>query len=174
MINSEISEWFNLNINEYDYIIIDAPWNYVKCDHSPFWDKLCYMDIFQSCKTAYMFIWTTVEGLATLMSQQVESDYELKALMPWLCTDTNVDCNTSSRICKEFLAVFCRPYVSFVKTCSTTMIIEPNDNYKPRRWEESFVQLLSDKGLVGKYLSPRGFITFTPQKQSHIHRKDLF
>ena len=171
---SEIKQWFDLNVNEYDYVIIDAPWNYVKCDASGFWDKVSYMDIFQSCRTDFMFIWTTVEGLGTLMAQQIESDYELKALMPWLCTNTNVDINTSCRICKEYLAVFCRPYTSFIKTCATTVILEPNDTYKPRRWEESFIQLLSDKGLVGKYLSPRGFITFRTEKQPQIHKKDLF
>ena len=174
MTRREISDWFDLNINEYDYVIIDAPWNYVKCDHSSFWDTLSYLDIFQSCKTDFMFIWTTVEGLATLMAQQVESDYELKALMPWLCTTTNVDTSTSSKICKEYLAVFCRPYASYVKTCTTTMIIEPSENYKPRKWEEGFVQMLADKGLAGKYLSPRGFITFRTEKQPQVYKKDLF
>lgn len=172
--NLDTEEWFNMNINKYDYVIIDAPWNYVRCQASSFWDKVCYMDIFQNCTTNYMFIWTTVEGMSTLMSQQIESEYELKALIPWLCTNSDVNTETSYKICREFLAVFCKPRCSFIKLCSPTIILEPNITTKPRKWEEQLIRTLSEKGLEGRYISPQGFITFKLEKQAHIHRKDLF
>ena len=171
---AEIAQWFNDNINTQDYVIIDAPWNYVKCDYSSFWDNISYMDIFQSCTTDYMFIWTTTEGLATLMWHQTESDYELKALIPWLKTNTRVDSLTSVGVCKEFLAVFCKPSISFLRSCSATIIVEDSQTTKPRIWEESFIQMLVDKNLKGKYISPQGFISFDVKPKPKIYKKDLF
>ena len=171
---SEISEWFNNNINQYDYVIIDAPWNYIRCESSRFWDNVSYMDIFQSCRTNYMFVWTTVEGLATLMWHQTESEYELKALIPWLRTSSSVTSLTPSTSCREYLAVFCRPGVSFLRTCTTTLIVEDSGTTKPRLWEESFIQLLLDKQLLGKYIAPKGFITFDIKPRPKISKTDLF
>lgn len=170
----EISEWFENNINSFDYVMIDAPWNYINCNYSSFWDNISYMDIFQSCATNFMFIWTTTEGLATLMAHQTESEYELRALIPWLCTSNPVDCSTPTKICKEYLAVFCKPCISFLRTCTATMIVEDDNTHKPRRWEESFIQMLTNKGLVGRYLSPKGFITFETKPKPKIQKTDLF
>lgn len=172
--HNDIAEWFDKNINEFDYIMIDAPWNYVQCQYSNFWSNISYIDIFQSCKTNYMFIWTTTEGLATLMWHQTESEYELKALIPWLKTTTSVDSSTPVKICKEYLAVFCRPGVSFLRNCSATIIVEDADSSKPRLWEESFFQMLLDRNLKGKYISPKGFISYDIKPRPRIYKTDLF
>lgn len=154
--------------------MIDAPWNYINCKFSNFWQNLSYMDIFQSCKTKYMFVWCTTEGLATLMWHQTESEYELKVLIPWLKTSSKVDSSTSTRVCREYLAVFCRPGFSFIRNFNSTIIVEDTDLVKPRLWEESFLQMLLDKNLKGKYIAPRGFISFDIKPRPKISKTDLF
>ena len=172
----DIVEWFDANINLLDYVIIDAPWNYINSKYSRFWNNISYMDIFQCCKTDYMLIWTTTEGLATLMWHQTESEYELKALIPWLKTSTYVDSTTPARVCKEYIAVFCKPGVSFLRTCSATLAVEESveQDTKPRVWEESFIQMLLDRGLKGKYISPQGFISFDIKPKPKISKTNLF
>lgn len=170
----DIVEWFDKNINTFDYIMIDAPWNYVNCEYSNFWSNMSYVDIFQSCTTNYMFIWTTTEGLATLMWHQTESEYELKALIPWLKSSAPVDSSTPVKVCKEYLAVFCRPGISFLKRCSATIIVGETSSNKPRVWEESFIQMLIDRDLKGRYISPKGFISFEVKPRPKIYKNDLF
>lgn len=170
----EIVQWFDREVNSLDYIIIDPPWNYTKPNYSSLWDSISYQRIFQNCKTDYIFIWTTLDNLASLMWHQTESDYELKALLPWIRSTSSIDSTTSVRVCGDYLAVFCKPGVSFLRNLSTTMIVEDTTMSRPRNWEERFVQMLEGRDLKGRYMSLLGFISFKVHPKVTIHKNTLF
>lgn len=182
-INSEFDSWVKQNVNNMDYVVIEPPC-LNKGQYSYIWSNIGLIDIFQTFDIKYLFMWVDVNTLPRLFTVYQESDYEFKALLPWVkITKTDNLFYTLTNTLKsnvEYLAVFQKPNVPKLKFNDKNIIVDEQDSYthKPKKWEEYLQKQLSYSGLEGIYIHSNGdyekLISIDQDDEPKVHKTELF
>lgn len=172
--NMDFEKWLDTNINQYDYAIIDPPWNY---DDKPpavsnkqltysLWDNIKLKDLFHKINTTYIFLWVTNSMLPVLFDSYKDTDYTFKILIPWIKLTENeklfYGLGNSLRNCVEYIALFQKENSDVLRLSDRNIIFEQAGarTIKPKIWERELVNKLSKKGLKGVYIFSGGDLDF--------------
>lgn len=180
--NTEFNSWVDKNVNTLDYVIMEPPC--FSRTPQPLWAHVSLIDIFQSFRVNYLFMWVEATTLPTLFTGYLESDYEFRTLFPWIkVTKTDslfCSLTTSAKNSVEYLVVFQKPGAPKLKFNDGTVIVDEQDTirHKPRKWEEYLHKQLSYSGLEGIYIYSTG--TYENLKSTDVdstptvHKTELF
>ena len=188
----DFEKWLDENVNQYDYAIIDPPWNYD--DKRPamlqnqltynLWDNTKLVDIFKKINTSYIFLWVTNSMLPVMFDAVKESDYQFKVLIPWVKLTVNdklaYGTGNSFRNCVEYLTLFQKPDAKVLRLNDRNLIMEQSGarTIKPKVWERELVDTLSHKGMKGVYIFSGGNLDFMDSvdivEENKINKKSLF
>ena len=169
----DFQEFLDSDTSRYDYAIIDPPWNY---DDKPpsienqlsysLWDNMKLSDIFDKLSVKYIFLWITSSMLPVMFECLNNTKYVYKTLIPWIKTTTNdtlfYGLGNTFRNCVEYVAVLQTMDAPVLRLQQRNVIIAPTGKrtLKPKFWEESLCQTVSDKGLTGVYIFSGGELEF--------------
>ena len=183
--NSRFDAFLLSPVSVTDYMFIDPPWNYrpTRYSSAQFWNGVTFSHLFQHLNCSTLFIWTTIESLPVMLSGTLESNFELKSLIPYVRTARNEDTMsallTGFRNPLMYLAVFQRPMSPIALPLSKSFIIEQdNEVQRPIMWEDKMFLQLSKEGFKGIYILPDGTVADTYLETSSLDdsmtRKELF
>ena len=169
----DFGQWLESNVNHYDFVIIDPPWNYddktsklTDVFVSDLWENVKLIDIFQKLDVDYMFLWVTTNMLPVMFNCYQESQYQFKTLIPWIKLTSNENLfyglGNSFRNCVEYVALFQKPRVPALRFNDKNIILEESNdtNIKPKLWENDLIDKLIERGLSGIYIFSGGTLKF--------------
>ena len=184
--NYRFREFLDSDLSNSDYIFIDPPWNYPPTKFSSeFWKELSYIDLFQEIKSPMLFIYVTLDNLPLMMSSHLESEYDLKALIPYARVKSDEGALYSIthgfKNQLQYVAVFqsSRSDVNISTLCKDIIVEDDNSFKRPIKWEEKmFLELMSQHRLEGVYILPEGTVAATTNSNissiSQMSKKELF
>ena len=172
--NIDFEEFLDTNVNQYDYAIIDPPWNYE--DKPPairkeqvtynLWDNMKLIDIFQKLNVNYIFLWITNSMIPIMFDCLKESEYEFKILIPWLkMTENNaifIGPGNTFRNAVEYLVVLQKSKADLLHIQLRNVIIDKvgKRTEKPKEWERRLCVELANRNLKGVYIFSGGELDF--------------
>lgn len=182
----DFEDFIDKNINNYDYAIIDPPWNY---DDKPksvtihqltynLWDNFKLKDIFTKLDVDYIFLWITNSMLPLMFEYLENSKYTFKVLIPWLKITENNEIffgtGNTFRNCVEYLAVLQKPKAKLLHFQLRNVIIDKvgKRTEKPKEFEQKLCKELENKELKGVYIFSGGELDFIDSVDIYS-KKDL-
>ena len=180
-----LNETFNRFIQNVssNYAFIDPPWNYPLHRYkSDFWKDITIRDLLWNTNVDALFIYANLDVLSGIVSAYIESEYELRCIIPYVRLGRN-DVGVAS-ITHEFknpvqyIVVLEKSTSQIIPTrlVRTSIIEDDNSFQKPIRWEESLFCEMSSRGFDGIYILPEGIVADinTEVKKEVVTRKELF
>lgn len=174
-------------VNRGDFVFLDSPNNYfLKVEKENFWYDVSYVDLLMTLECKYVFIWTKLEFLPSILSAYQESDYELKGIIPHVSPQYGTIITSGSvssfKYPIQYLVYLRKPKAPVLggKVTDKVIIVEEVEKplSKPVRYEDELIQEMHKKGLTGLYILPDGSIGICETKESSFVdkncRKELF
>lgn len=183
--NNKFDAFIVSPVSNTDYMFIDPPFNYrpTRYSSATFWKGVSFSHLFPHLNCSTLFIWCTLENIPVMLSGTLESNFELKSLIPYVRLARNEECllsqNIGFRNALMYLAVFQRPCSPISLSLSKTIICEQdNEIQRPIVWEDKMFMQLSSEGFKGIYILPDGSVADTYILESSLDngmtRKELF
>lgn len=157
-------------INNRDYLIIDIPNNTdMISDSNNFFYQLNLFDLLQKVNVQYLFCKVNYTLLSELFCAYVDSDYNLKAFIPWLkipFEDTAI-CELTLKLKNsiDYVIIFENNQSLNIKPLLMSLLIEPKNKVNNiQKWHQYFISVLNEKNLYGLIINSNGIFEDTEFK----------
>ena len=154
------------NQGDYDYAIIDPPWNY---DSKPtavmvnqltydLWDNADLKKVFEQLNVNYIFLWVTNSFIPNAILAAEGTEFKYKTICTWVKLTVKDHLfwglGNTFRNCTEHVMVFQKdkaPCLNLnIRNC--VMAQASKRTIKPKLFEKGLVEILNKKDLKGIYL----------------------
>ena len=156
------NEFFNL-INDKDFLILNFPPADKELDKDNFFYQVDFFELLQKLEVPHLFFKVDVNTLIRLLYADVESPYEVKAIIPWVKESFNEVslCKATSIYKKslEYLVVLDFSHSTNLKKVLSTIFIETEPSNKVPVWERKLFTDLLELGLQGYIINENALMT---------------
>ena len=151
---------------DYDYCIIDPPWDYNDKSPSVLDNQLTYelwkndelRFVFENLKVNYIFMWVTNSMIEEVFKYYQPSEFVYKTLITWVKLTDNDNLfyglGNTVRNSTEQLMIFARKDAPTLRLNDRTIILgrAGKRTAKPIQYESELTSELTEKGLKGVYI----------------------
>ena len=151
---------------DYNFAIVDPPWNYTSKPRVLTYNQLTYSLwdnndlslIFQKLNVDYIFLWVTNSFIPNAIKASEGTAFNYKTMFTWVKTTKKGGLawglGNTFRNCTEHLMVFQKKKAACLNLNTRNCVMARNGKrtMKPKVFERDLVERLENKGLKGVYL----------------------
>ena len=162
------------NQGNYNYAIIDPPWNYDSKPNAVMYNQLTYelwdnndlKLMFEQLKVDYIFLWVTNSFIPNAIEAAKNTEFKYKTIFTWvkLTSKDNLfwGLGNTFRNCTEHIMVFQRKKAKVLNLSMRNCVLAQANKrtMKPKAFEKDLVERLDKKELKGIYIFSGGDLDF--------------